>query len=121
MVSLDEEKLQNILLTLKKEADGEYIIKEVKLYILSKIYNKFLITRATSFTEEFIGKKVYAMNKTDNQVLIKVFVLHDSDENSEEYKTFIEDIRNDKLFEENNLSLNTIKFDTYYEDGMLNA
>lgn len=151
-VSLDEEKLQNILQTIKKEPDGEYIIIEVKLYVLTKIYNKLLLSRAISFTEEFIGNKVYTMNKIEyamnnlrdiasrttgcairslaktehlesnesvNQVLIRI--IHDSDENSEEYKTFIEEIRNDKLFEENNFSLNSIKFDIYYEDGMLNA
>lgn len=136
-VSLNEDVLQNILKKLNEEVefeDGYYSIREVTLFIVTTIKDndKILISRALSYSEDFIKDKIFAMNKNNNvvslvgtpdttldQVLIKI--THDSDECSDEYKDYVNKLRNNKLFEEDNFSENPIQFDKYYEEGVVNA
>lgn len=70
-----------------------------------------------------MSTKVYGMNKNTNsyvdQVLLKV--THDADENSIEYKTYLDELRKSKIFEEDDFSLNSIEFDKFYDEGIINA
>jgi hypothetical protein len=123
MVSLDEEKLKTFLSTLNINNDEKYIINEVKLFVVSStIKGKILFSRAIGYSDEFIKDKIFAMNQCKSnyidQVLLKI--VHDSDETSDEYKNYVEELRNNKLFEENTFSNNLIKYDTYYVEGLLN-
>lgn len=125
-VSCSQEKLENMLQTLDKDKQYTYTIEPVKLYIFTKYKNeKISFNKAIFFNEDFIQDKIYGMNKHSltltrvDQVLLKI--LHDCEEDSVEYKTFVEEVRNRIMFQENNFSSNPIKFDKYYHESILNA
>lgn len=122
--------LKNIIEEYKKKYEiNDYIFKiePVKLYVVSKIKNeneneKILLKKVIFYKEEFIKNKIYGMNKNNlnsvDQVLLKV--IYESDENSVEYQLFLEELRNNELFK-NNISSNSIEYDKYYDEGILNA
>ena len=145
-VSCSKEILETMLISIieeykKKYEINDYIFKieSVKLYIASKekdqdikilLIEKFIRSFTNSVNtnikillrEDFIKDKIYGMNKESlhsvEQVLLKV--LHDSDENSIEYQSFLEELKNHILLK-NNISSNSIEFDKYYDEGILNA
>lgn len=124
VTSCSEEKLKNILENIIKDDTCTYTIEVVDLYVVSKCENRNILFKKTfHYDEEFIKNKIYGMNlcssSSVDQVLLKIF--HDSEENSEEYQLFVQELRNHELFKINDFSLNSIEFDKYYDEGILNA
>ena len=127
-VSYDEYKLENILMGLienEKEEfnNGKFIIKDVQVYTVSKNSNNIYFMKIKNTTEN-LQDKVYAFNycHTDgihvDQCLLRILTDHKVD--TEEYNNLIKEIRNHEKFLENDFTDNLIKFDTYYDEGIIN-
>lgn len=124
VTSCSEEKLKNILKNIIKDDTCTYTIDTINLYVVSKCKNGNILFKKTfHYDEEFIKNKIYGMNlcssSSVDQVLLKIF--HDSEENSKEYQLFVQELRNHELFKTNDFSSRSIKFDEYYDEGILNA
>ena len=116
-ISYDEQKLKNRVLLLD---DNRYVIKDVILFIFSTYEDdKYLLSRAISYKEDFVKNKIFAMNYQNGQVLLNI--TSDYNGESEEYKNFVKNIKQYKIFENCNISQNRIDFDKYYDESVMNA
>lgn len=130
-VSCSEETLKTMLKNLIEEYKHEYEINDyvfdielVTLYVVTKCENGNLkLNKTIHYNEEFLKNNIYGMNylsaNLTKQVLLKIS--HEAEESSLEYQLFLEDLRNHELFKENDFSSNSIEFDKYYDESILNA
>ena len=130
--------------------DGELIIEPIQCFEIMKVTDKDAVSKVTnkdagsktfncilyskkitlSFDEiqynvKVKDDKLYAMNLSVfrygkeyiDQVLLKI--VHD-ESSLQTYEEFVKELRETPFFKYNNLSSNTIAFDTYYDEGMIN-
>jgi len=85
--------------------------------------NDLLVSSINTITPED-STKIFGFNQY--QVFKKeyintlIIISHTADNDTCEYKKYLEYIESDNIFQ-NNISKNPIKFDVYYENGILNA
>jgi hypothetical protein len=120
-ISMDEEKLKNMIPLLKEKlnSNDEIIIRAVDLYIAQLLNNKILLSNAVAFTDNYpFEDKLYAINLCHNNNFVDqtlIFVLDNID---------IKELENFKISSSlkiENISDNPIKFDMLYEEGVMNA
>lgn len=130
-VSESFETLRTMMPTIQEEYNQKYKIIDdyildieiVPVFVVTQKDNGPILLRKTRLYEEYSPNKLYGMNyaikDTINQVLLKIS--HEAEESSVEYQSFLTFLRNHPLFVKNDFSLNSIQFDHYYDEGILNA
>jgi len=121
-VSYDEKKLESILESIDKNDNIlDYMIRKLTLYSITKTDNdKLLFSKVLSYKN---NEKIYGIVIKKNKIcfdeigLLKV--TSNYDENSLEYKLYLDELRKTIIFEDNKFSLESIKFDTYYENSII--
>ena len=144
MVSLDKTILEEKCLSVKDNKcyqDGILMIEPVHIFLLNKVKNKdmfpkkynilfgkesnLLLTLMIQNKDMLDYPNVYVMNyffirdgiEHIAQVLLKIEYDTSSTQTMEE---FIKELREEFYFQNNNFSKNSIKFDTYYNESMIN-
>lgn len=143
-ISLNQENLQEILdweVPSEFKEVVKFEIKPIDIYLLIKfketIDNQNLVSalfspfgneknlslmKQRSIRLDAFKNKIFAFNKitTNDITQCIVAVAHDSDGSSDEYKKHLEYIKTQKIFN-NSISNNSIEFDIFYDEGILNA
>lgn len=139
-ISLSEEKLKEIIDTEIPNEIKEIVkfeIKPIKVYLLTKLIEKknekikfsdfdpsknLILTLVNSIKINNFKNKIFAFNKitTENCIQCLVAIAHDFDASSYEYQEHLKFVKRQKLFD-NNISFSPIKFDIYYDEGILNV
>lgn len=127
-VSESFETLQTMLPTIQEKYttidDCILDIEIVPVFVVTQKDNGPILLRKTRLYEEYSPNKMYGMNYTSQdtihrQVLLKVS--HEAEESSVEYQSYLTFLRNHPLFVKNDFSWNSIQYDHYYDEGILNA
>jgi hypothetical protein len=87
----------------------------VKLYGTNK---DLLFTKISNFRKDSYKNKIFGFCRTDTLEESVIAVSHDSHYDSHEYKDHLKYIKRNLYFE--NISVNPVQFDTFYEDGVIN-
>jgi hypothetical protein len=135
VVLLDKNNLQNMFELFDKNYlyRSKIELKPIKFYSVTKIINSklpiklygknndLLIIKMSRFTKELYENKIFGFTRIINNKLEEaiVYIDHDSDYESQEYKENLDYIKKNQDF--GNLSENPIKFDTFYTKGIMNC
>ena len=119
-ISLDENKLINMVPILKERTnnDGEFVIRNVDIFIAQKLDDGLLISKSLIMSEYFINKgSIYAFNSFNNKFVDQALLLI-IDNNKQE---IINMVNNSDYFKECGISANPVEFDKLYDEGIINA
>lgn len=111
-VSYDKNVLENILATVKPQLENQcnFAIKEnTELYKVTKFNGSYFIVRTSKLYE---GQKLHGFNKITTYKCEQVLI----DLNGQN----VDVLDQIEIFKDN-LSRNNIEFDTYYDEGIMNA
>ena len=140
-ISLDNDILENMLKINVSKEDTEYAffkIRPIKMFSVIKLLDpskmaKFIklqgdkkdmfITTPICIKKFLFDKKTFGLNiQTKNKGYEQAIIvfLYGSDHAEEEFNNYIKEIHNESIFKDN-ISKNSIMFDTYYYNGLMNA
>jgi hypothetical protein len=144
-ISINKETIKNILQTCVDPSYFEYAnfeIKIVKMHLVSTLLirfdseltkkkhsifygesNNIFIGKSLTCNEDIMTGKLYCCNLrtiTGGYEQAILNFVHNSKSDSVDYKEYIENIRKEKMFS-GGLSENSIEFDTYYDEGLMNV
>ena len=138
-ISFDKDILKNMLDLIDKEYFKRSKIEflPVKFYSVLRILdtknfqkfpktlygknNDLMFIELTHFNKESMENKIFGFTRVFNNHIEEsiISIGHDSHYDSLEYKNHLKYIRNTYVFK--NLSENPIKFDTFYDEGVINS
>ncbi len=111
----------HLVTTLAIRFDSEFTKKKHRMFYGES--NNIMIGKTLFSHKEIMSGKLYCCNlptETGGYEQAVLNFVHNSESESIDYKEYIENIRKEKMFS-GGLSENSIEFDTYYDEGLMNV